>query len=308
VGQALDALPRGFGALAAGRWIEDDEDFLHGFWQAIRSFLSSLGDTLSAVKKVSKAILILIAAALVLAAVALLGINLYIQSPGAQIHIQDALSKALRMPLKITNTSLTPWGGLWIHGVTIPAEGTNFLEADSLHAHCRFLPLLSGRLEIAELAVENPKIHWVQDADGKWKLPALEKTAKGPKEKPKSAEKRAARFEVSLDHLLVKERLRGVGGSRQQDRRRIHRCHFWITAFSRPIASRGWPPSGAPHGRTRRRWRMSARPSPTSRGRPGALRLPELTATLAGGKVTGHFQAWPEAEKSPFETGLVLKT
>ena len=44
-------------------------------------------------------------------------------------------------------------------------------------------------VEIAELTVDSPKIHWVQTADGKWTLPALEQTA--PKENHQHRTKRA---------------------------------------------------------------------------------------------------------------------
>jgi AsmA family/AsmA-like C-terminal region len=260
-----------------------------------------LGDTLSAVKKVSKAILILFASVLVLAAVALLAINLYIQSPGAQGHIQEALSNALRVPLKITNTSLTPSGGLSIHGVSVPAEGANFLEADSLHASCRFFPLLSGRLEIAELSVESPRIHWVQGADGKWKLPALEKTA--AKEKPKTAEKSRRGFEVSIDHFLVKD---GSVELVDHDNKIVGTFSDVFLDYSlltlervegqAAVGRAAWADAPALENV---RTPFIYVPGPT-----GIFALPELTGTLAGGKVTGHFQAWPEAPKAPFETGL----
>jgi hypothetical protein len=264
-------------------------------------FFRAFGDTLSAVKKVSKAILILIAAVLVLAAVALLGINLYIQSPGAQTHIQDALGNAMRLPLKITNTSLTPSGDLWIHGVTVPADGTNFLEADSIHAHYRFLPLLSGRFEIAELTVESPKIHWVQTADGKWKLPTLEKPA--PQEKPKSAEKSHHGFEVTLDHLLVKNgsiELLDHGNQTVGAFNEVTLDYSLLT----PERVEGLAAIGRAAWGDAPTLENVHTPFVYVPGPAGMFTLPDLTGTLAGGKVTGHFQAWPEAEKSPFEAGL----
>jgi len=254
------------------------------------------------VKKVSKAILFLFAAALVLAAVALLGINLYIQSPGAQAHIQDALSRALRMPLKITNTSLTPWSDLWIHGVTIPAGETNFLEAESFHARYRFLPLLSGRLEIAELTVENPKIHWVQTADGKWKLPELEKPV-APKEPPKTVEKPRRTFEVSVDHFLVKDgsvELLDHGNRTVGTFTEVSLDYSLLT----PDRIEGLAAVGSAAWANTPKLENVHAPFVYLPGPSGKFALPELTGTLAGGKVTGHFQTWPEAAKSPFETGL----
>ena len=256
-------------------------------------------------KKVSKAILILFAAVLVLAAAAFLGINLYIQSPGAQIHIQDALSNALRLPLKITNTSLTPSCDLWIHGVSVPADGTDFLEAESFHAHYRFLPLFRGRLEIAELTVENPIIHWVQTADGKWKLPALEKTApKAPEqEKPKAAEKPRRAFEVSVDHFLVKN------GSVEL----LDHANKTVGTFTEvfldyslltPERIEGLAAIGRADWADAPALENIHTPFIYIPGPAGKFALPELTGMLAGGKVMGHFQTWPEAEKAPFEAGL----
>ncbi|MEA3213774.1 MAG: hypothetical protein QOE70_6831 [Chthoniobacter sp.] len=132
---------------------------------------------LRAVKKLSKAILIAVGAVLVLGLALLFGINLYLQSPGVQIRIQEEISRALRVPLAITNSSLTPWSDLRITGITIPNGGTNLLEASSFRARYRFWPLLRGTLIIYDMRVEDPKIVWSQNAEGKWVLPKVEKPA-----------------------------------------------------------------------------------------------------------------------------------
>jgi len=134
------------------------------------------------VKKLSKAILIGLAVLLALVVALLVGLNLYIQSPGTQARIQEELSKALRLPLKITNTSLTPWSGLRITGISIPSGDANFLEAASFSASYRFFPLLQGKLIIPEMRVESPKVIWVQNAEDKWVLPGAEKAAEISKE------------------------------------------------------------------------------------------------------------------------------
>ena len=132
-------------------------------------------------KKVSKAILIGLGALLVLGIVLLVGLNLYVQSPGAQTRIQDELSKALRLPLKLINTSVTPWSDLRITGITIPNGGANFLEAASFTARYRLLPLLEGKLIITEMIVDTPKIVWVQNAEGQWKMPVPEEAVEEEK-------------------------------------------------------------------------------------------------------------------------------
>ncbi len=148
-----------------------------GWYGRFRLFFQGSAAKLCAVKKVSKAILIGLAAVAVLGGALVVGLNLYIQSPGAQARIQEELSKALRVPLKITNTSVTPWSDLRISGISIPNGDANFLEATSFTASYRLLPLLDGKLIITEMRVENPKVIWSQNAEGKWRLPEPEEAA-----------------------------------------------------------------------------------------------------------------------------------
>src|SRR5688500_9095025 len=105
------------------------------------------------------------------------GLNLYIQSPGTQARIEAELSKALRVPLKITSTSITPTGQLRISGISIPGASTNFLEATSFSARYRPLALLSGKLLIRDMRVENPKVVWQQNEDGDFELPKPDEAA-----------------------------------------------------------------------------------------------------------------------------------
>ena len=149
------------------------------------------------VKKVSKAILIGLAVLAALGVALVVGLNLYIQSPGSQARIQEELSKALRLPLKLTNISVSPFGSLRITGITVPNGESNFLEAASFHARYRLLPLLHGQFVITEMSVENPKVWWAQTADGKWKLPEPEQAAKAAakerQSKPRTKRRRRQR-------------------------------------------------------------------------------------------------------------------
>ena len=123
------------------------------------------------------------AAVLGIAAIALLIVNLYVQSQGAQARIQQELSRRLGTPIRIRSISVTPWGGLTLTGITIPQvsgeTATDFLEAKSFHLHVRFLPLFSRRLIIKEVSLLSPSVVWVQNEDGKWRLPGaqVEETA-----------------------------------------------------------------------------------------------------------------------------------
>src|SRR5438132_11810786 len=110
-----------------------------------------------------------------LGAVFLIGVNLYVQSQGAQAKIQQELSRRLGTPLAIRSMSVTPWGGLELSGITIAQTSSvdprHFLEAKTFRLRVRFLSLFSRRLVIKEVLLINSNAVWPQDAEGKWKLP-----------------------------------------------------------------------------------------------------------------------------------------
>src|SRR5215470_15285862 len=122
----------------------------------------------------------------------LLGVNMYVQSQGAQAKIQQELSGSLGVYLKIRSMSVTPWGGLELSGITIPQTSSvgpkHFLEAKTFRLRVRFLSLFSRRLVIKEVALINPNIVWPQDAGGKWKLPSSPKKKKAAQAVARSQE------------------------------------------------------------------------------------------------------------------------
>ena len=110
-----------------------------------------------------------------LLAVALLAVNLYVQSRGTQARIEEELSGRLGTPLKIRRISVTPWWGLKLTGISMPqaneAVPGNFLEAEAFRLRVRLSSLFSGRLVIKEISLIHPEVIWAQDSDGKWRLP-----------------------------------------------------------------------------------------------------------------------------------------
>ena len=71
-------------------------------------------------QRFTRIILIVLGGLSLVAAVLLLGMNLYVQSQGTQARIRQELSRRIGMPLQIQRTSVTPWGGLKLSGITIP--------------------------------------------------------------------------------------------------------------------------------------------------------------------------------------------
>ena len=127
-------------------------------------------------RKLRRITLIAFAAVIALGAILLLGVNLYVQSQGAQAKIQQELSRRLRTKLEIRSMSVTPWGGLQLSGIIIPqtspAVPSPFLEAKTFRLRVRFLSLFSQRLVIKEVSLIKPNVVWPQDAEGRWRLPS----------------------------------------------------------------------------------------------------------------------------------------
>ena len=129
-------------------------------------------------QKLRRLAVISLGALIGLGAVVLLGVNLYVQSQGAQAKIQQELSRSLGVPLKIRSMSVTPWGGLELSGIkipqTVPVGPKDFLVARTFRLRIRFLSLFSRRLVIKEVSLIGPRVVWPQNPEGKWRLPSTQ--------------------------------------------------------------------------------------------------------------------------------------
>ncbi len=122
-------------------------------------------------------------AAFIVGCVLLLAANLYVQSQAVQQRIRQTLSAALRMPVSVKKTTVTPWEGLRIDGITahpesaeppIQPEATpvDYLLASSFRVRFALWPLLTRKeLIIDEVLLDQPTVAWAQDAEGRWQLP-----------------------------------------------------------------------------------------------------------------------------------------
>src|SRR5205085_8250827 len=161
--------------VAMGCRVQNDDGVAHGGRIGMVLFLKLRLRKVSGVGRLRRVAIWLGAAAVGIAAIALLVVNLYVQSKEAQASIEQELSRRLGTPLKIRSVSVTPWGGLTLSGITIPqpspVTSADFLEAKSFHLHIRFIPLFSRRLIIKEVSLLGPNVVWAQNAEGKWRLP-----------------------------------------------------------------------------------------------------------------------------------------
>ncbi len=118
-----------------------------------------------------------VVAAIILGSVLLLAANLYVQSQTVQQRIRQALTSTLRMPVTIRKTTVTPWEGLRIDGISARTEGVthpaepDFLQAESFRVRFALWPLLQRQLVVDLVWLDKPNLAWAQDPDGRWQFP-----------------------------------------------------------------------------------------------------------------------------------------
>ncbi len=243
-------------------------------------------------------------AVLLLAAVAL---TFYVQSPGTQSKIEDKLSRSLGMPFKISGLSVLPWGVLRVKSARIPqtdanAGSGNFLEAGSFHARFRVLPLLAGRLEITSVKLEEPKVKWTQDAQGKWRLPALAKPEKAAPAKTKSATSNPP-----LDFAIARFRVEG-GAFDFLDAKQQRVASFAdLSLHARAVTGHAANGSARCESAKIQDVVLAKNFRTHFNYETGKLTLDDLTGDVAGGRVTGVVRLDSDKPHSPFAADLRLE-
>ncbi len=263
-----------------------------------------------------------------LLAIALLAVNLYVQSKETQARIENELSQRLGTELKIRRISVTPWWGLKLTGITMPqveasAPG-DFLQADAFRLRVRLTSLFSRRLVIKEISLINPTVVWAQNADGKWRLPAtllteadaetaappVVATAPGTAHSSvpralsavsatvsqKTAEAEPADFTPEVRRVALTN-----GNFRFLDERRKPIANFEGVRFRSNLRSATALRGSASIARTSLRGRFFLRDlkSPLTYD-PSELDFSSITAEAAGGEVMGRFTMRPSEADSPF--------
>ena len=290
--------------------------------------------------------LIALGGVIALGAVALIGVNLYVQSQGAQAKIQQELSRRLGTALEIRRMSVTPWGGLELSGITIAqtsaASASHFLEARTFRLRVRFRSLFSRRLVIKEVSLISPKVVWLQDAQGKWKLPSSREEhapivsrtqAPNISELPAASESSSPstspvipstpaylpsppgatveQFPKRQPRLAVAPEVQRVniksGDFSFLDRAGAMLASFTGVDFRTSIRSAEALRGDAKIARIslRNRFFLEQLQSPL-RYEPDVLELSRVSARAGSGEINGYFAMQPEAEDSPFTTSVTF--
>ena len=296
-------------------------------------------------QKFGRLILILIGGLSIFGAVVFLALNLYVQSQGTQVRIEQELRQRFGASLKIGRISVTPWSGLKLTGIRIAQETTgttgNFLEAKNFGLRIAFFSLFSRRLVIKEVSLVSPNVVWPQNSDGKWRLPDIrhEQTeaaliAPAPETSPgeqpqneespaatasptpsprkmKAPQKPPAEEKPHLTSPFVSEIHKvslSDGTFRFLGRANEPVANFEGVGFKAVISS-----ALALKGNTRvarialrDRFFVQQLKSPLRYDENG-LDLSQISAHVGGGDVTGRFTMQPETEESPFHVDLKFR-
>jgi len=110
---------------------------------------------------------------------ALLAVPLVLDTPAIQAYIAQAASHALGRPVKFTGLSISalPLPTVKLRGLQVaedPAFGPGpFVSVGEGRIGIRLSPLLRGRVELADLTLEEPRIHLLEDASGRLNVTTL---------------------------------------------------------------------------------------------------------------------------------------
>jgi hypothetical protein len=114
----------------------------------------------SRLKRVVRIALFLVLGVVGCFGVALLAINLYIQSPGIQRELRDSVSESLDLPIDVFRITFTPWGGLNLENVTVGKPGTSspVLQAKNLRVRCDYDAFFRRKIIVREILLQHVDI------------------------------------------------------------------------------------------------------------------------------------------------------
>lgn len=147
---------------------------------------------------------------------ALLALPLVLDTPAIQAYISQAASHALGRPVRFGGLSIAalPRPSVRMRGLQIaedPSFGPGpFVTVAEGRMRIRIRPLLRGRVELADLTLEEPRIHVVEDAAGRLNVATLGGTAAPTGGPPRPA---AGRGTGAAASAVLLSRVRIVNGA-----------------------------------------------------------------------------------------------
>jgi AsmA protein len=237
-----------------------------------------------------KWIAIAIGALLVLVVAAALALPLLLDTPAIQAYASQAATHALNRPVKFTSLSISalPLPTVKLRGLQVaedPAFGAApFLTVAEGRIGIRLWPLFSGRVEMADLTLEEPRIALIEDSTGHWNVGTLAASTSPAPPPPRSGAGRsggASAGAVLLSHVNIKD------GVLEYHKRGAKGSDFRLEKVNVTLTQAGF-------GET-------LRLSGTALGQPGALSLKISDATLTPGGARSSFNETPLKAKLEIE-------
>jgi len=258
------------------------------------------------VPKIAKKFLIVGGAFVSLLAIALLVVNLYLQSEGVQSRIQVAAISALGAPIKTGGSIYTPWGGFVINAISVPnptQTDENLLEADSLRIQFALMPLLQGRLLIKQVVLANPTLRATQDENHNWIVlippPPLQNI---PITIPNGEKAGAGKsFQVTIESIRIQGAKATFVDTKGRVVMRLEKSDFVAKIHDDKTSSGVFDIGNLEIAEVLKPRRIGG--PFTWDGK--TLDMPEIQGGLGGGNIHGHFQLRTEAEPS-FTLGMTI--
>ncbi len=126
-----------------------------------------------------KWLLIVLGALVVLAIVAVAAIPSLVDLPQLQAYVAQSAAHALGRPVKFSSLSLSvlPLPAIVLRDLEIAEDprfgNAPFLKVGEGRFRLSLGPLISRRVEFAELALERPRVELIQDGSGRWNVASL---------------------------------------------------------------------------------------------------------------------------------------
>lgn len=284
---------------------------------------------------IAKPILIIAGIIFTLCAAAVLCLNIYLQSAGVQIKLRQAVSRVTGFEPVISQTYYTPWSGLVISGIKIPQPDNAkkpLLSVRAMKCHLRLASLLQGKFVIKDISFEQPSLILVHGQSGVWHggaaLPfqGLEKkpvATQQPTQNTETPEKSSTDPTVPRQQTSASAEVAAPRGNEKHERERLvfvenirileGQASLYPEQGGRPIQFEGCSAEGKvlPDGSATGVFRIKrAAFAELARCiemtgifeyRDGYLKIKELQADWARGKVTGSLEI--SNGEGPFFTG-----
>ena len=270
--------------------------------------------------KLAKGFLIAIAIIVALVTIAVLAINLYMESDDVRLRAEAALSSELGRSVTISRVHFSPLGALRVVGVTIPQADApkvakaeqktadNFLTAGEISGSLCWTSLFSERIVITRFVISDAVIVWRQDAKGQFVLPSAPKASEPaptptPTPKPVAAgvaEAKQPPFELKI----VTARLENCSFT-FQDKKGVR-----IAAFEGVnVECKNITPTTAEGLAKVQTARLHADIQLTDFSTPfsfndGFLDLSKIQGQLCGGTIKGAFTMSPLKDNAPFTVDM----